>query len=45
MNFSVTANVKYTVEQRKIYETLPISWLLFTLLTVQIDNQISKLPT
>jgi len=40
------ANVKSTVEQRRVLRnTLPVSWLLFTLLTVQTDNQILKLPT
>jgi len=42
----MTANVKYTVEQRRLLQnsrTLPIGWLWFTL--VQTGNMRSKLPT
>jgi len=43
---SMTANVKYTLEQRRLTKlTLPVGWLRFILLAVQTDNLISKLPT
>jgi len=42
----MTANIKYTVEQRRLTKfTLPIGWLWFTLPTVQPDNLSSKLTT
>jgi len=39
----MTANVKYTAEQRRLMKlTLPIGWVWFTLLAVQTDSLGSK---